>query len=70
MSIDTTQRITQPSRKGNCKNYVEFLDINPTFLLQTLLDYFTLMTREFELKFSGQRVIETNKENIILKWYA
>lgn len=31
MYIDITPRITQASRKGSCKNYVEFLDINPTF---------------------------------------
>lgn len=70
MYTDITRRTAQSSRKGICKNYGEFLDINPTFLLQTLLDYFTLMMREFELTFSGQRVIEINKEKIISKLYA
>lgn len=65
MHIDITRRTTHSSRKWNCKSYVEFLNINPTFLLQILLDYFTLMMTEFELNFSGQSVTETNKEKII-----
>lgn len=46
----------------NCQNYVELLEFSSTLPVQNIRDYFTLMSREFELNFFGEKVIKTNKE--------
>lgn len=49
----------------NCKNYVELLELNSTLPVQSIQDYFTLMSGEFELNFFGQKFIKVNKEKIL-----
>lgn len=43
------------------------MELNSTLPVQSIQDYFTLMSGEFELNFFGQKFIKVNKEKNTLK---